>query len=219
VVNSGWSRQALEQAGIAPEKISVVPLAYDPPSEAGHFRRTYPQAFSKERPLRVLFLGQINLRKGLAPLLEAAQILRELPVEFWFVGPRQIAIPRDVAQAPNLRWFGQVPRSHVTRYYRNADLFVFPTFSDGFGLTQLEAQAWQLPIIASRFCGEVVREEENGILLSELTREAIAQALRRCVEAPQLLCKFAGSRIPRVTCGLDSLADRLCALTDSPATP
>ena len=40
--------------------------------------------------MRVLFLGQVNLRKGIARLLEAAQNLRDAPVEFWIVGPVQI---------------------------------------------------------------------------------------------------------------------------------
>jgi glycosyltransferase involved in cell wall biosynthesis len=38
---------------------------------------------------------------------------------------------------------------------------VFPTFSDGFGLTQLEAQAWILPIITTNFCGKLVEDEQN----------------------------------------------------------
>jgi glycosyltransferase involved in cell wall biosynthesis len=46
-------------------------------------------------------------------------------------------------------------------FYERADLFLFPTLSDGFGLTNLEAQAWSLPIVASRFCGEVVRDGVN----------------------------------------------------------
>ena len=40
--------------------------------------------------MRVLFLGQVNLRKGVARLLQAARILRDEPVEFWIVGPVQI---------------------------------------------------------------------------------------------------------------------------------
>ena len=41
--------------------------------------------------MRVLFLGLINLRKGVARLLEAARMLRDEPVEFWMVGPAEIA--------------------------------------------------------------------------------------------------------------------------------
>ncbi len=59
------------------------------------FQRHYPRAFSAERPLRVLFLGQVNLRKGVAQLLEAVRLLSGEHVEFWFVGPMQIRVPRS----------------------------------------------------------------------------------------------------------------------------
>src|SRR6185369_2425234 len=64
VVNSGWSKDALIAEGIAAEKIKVISLAYEAANDAKSFQRQYPESFSAERPLRVLFLGQINLRKG-----------------------------------------------------------------------------------------------------------------------------------------------------------
>lgn len=63
-----------------------------------------------------------------------------------------------------VRWIGSVPRSATAMYYQLADVFLFPTLSDGFGLTQLEAQAWKLPIITSKFCGEVVKDRVNGAI-------------------------------------------------------
>src|SRR5262249_17037601 len=66
VVNSPWSRRLLEEEGVPPQKIRIVPLGLQPPTAAAQFRRTYPQRFTAQRPLRVLFLGQVNLRKGVA---------------------------------------------------------------------------------------------------------------------------------------------------------
>ena len=57
-------------------------------------------------------------------------------------------------------------------------------FSDGFGLTQLEAQAWKLPIMTTKFCGDVVMDGRNGWLLSDITASAISTTLRRCLAAP-----------------------------------
>ena len=187
VVNSHWSRSGLEEEGVGASKISIVSLAYEGSAAAVGFKREYPKLFTPNRPLRVLFLGQINLRKGALPLLNAAKLLREEPLEFWFVGPIQILISPGLQSAPNIKWFGPVARSETARFYREADVFIFPTCSDGFGLTQLEAQAWQLPIIASRFCGEVVRDKTNGILLNEISAEAIANALGSFLVAPERL--------------------------------
>ena len=193
VVNSAWSQQALKEEGIPAEKIRVVPLAYQAPKEAVGFERKYPGAFSAVRPLRVLFLGQVNLRKGVGPLLDAIRLLGGEPVEFWFVGPVQVHIPPDLRHNPSVRWMGAVPHGETAAFYRDADVFLFPTFSDGFGLTQLEAQVWKLPVIASKFCGDVVRDEHDGWILTELSANAIAAAFRRCLAEPSQLQRLAAN--------------------------
>lgn len=188
MVNSGWSKRALQQVGIDQEKIAVVPLAYEPPPAAQHYRRRYPDSFTRDRPLRVLFLGQIILRKGIAAVLAAARRLGKSPVEFWLVGSTELV---QLPESPNVRWVGPVSRDETARYYREADVFLFPTISDGFGLTQLEAQAWKLPVIASRACGDVVKDRLNGFVLPEVTGDAIASALSECLLRPWLLADLA----------------------------
>ena len=184
VVNSVWSQQALVNEGLPAAKIKIIPLAYDEPKPNDGFRRKYPVKFTFSRPLRVLFLGQINLRKGIGPLLDAVRALRGEPIEFLFVGPIQISIPPDLQDDRQVRWVGSVPRSRTAEFYRDADVFAFPTLSDGFGLTQLEAQAWKLPIMTTKFCGAVVMDGRNGWLLSDITASAISTTLRRCLAAP-----------------------------------
>ncbi|MEB3310429.1 MAG: glycosyltransferase family 4 protein [Snowella sp.] len=190
MVNSQWSRQLLEQAGVDPQKLHLIPLVYTPPAIAENWNRIYPVEFNHQRPLRVLFLGQVILRKGIAALLEAIKLLEGYPIEFWIVGPQQITIPPDFQYHDKIHWVAQVNRSKTAYYYQLADVFLFPTHSDGFGLTQLEAQAWQLPIIASSFCGEVVQPDLNGLVLSEITGKAIADSLLSCFHSPQQLAKF-----------------------------
>jgi glycosyltransferase involved in cell wall biosynthesis len=56
-------------------------------------------------------------------------------------------------------------------------LFVFPTLSDGFGVTQLEAMAHGLPVIATRNCGEVVEHGVNGLVVPPRDPEALARAM------------------------------------------
>jgi len=185
IVNSDWSERALQQAGIPTQKIDVIPLAYSPPPSAKDFQRTYPTQFSRDRPLRVLFLGQVILRKGIAALLEAAAQLKDQPIEFWIVGA--VGVERSQISLPSVRWFDSVRRSATDHYYQQADVFLFPTLSDGFGLTQLEAQAWQLPIVASQFCGEVVTDGVNGRVLPQVTGMAIVQILQNLLDDPDQL--------------------------------
>ena len=190
-VNSAWSARLLEQAGIESGKVRIVPLVYEPPLFTKLFTRSYPAAFSVTRPLRVLFLGLVALRKGIAAVLEAISLLSDRPIEFWFVGSQQITIPPQFINHPQVRWIGTVPRSQVQTYYQQADVFLFPTLSDGFGLTQLEAQAWNLPIVASACCGDVVTDKVNGRVVAEVTGQGITDVLLDFLQQPRLLAEMA----------------------------
>jgi glycosyltransferase involved in cell wall biosynthesis len=117
-------------------------------------------------------------------------LLREEPIEFTLVGPIQISVPADLTDRRTIRWIGPVSRENTAQFYSEADIFLFPTFSDGFGLTQLEAQAWQLPIVATQFCGEVVEHGKNGLVLPENSPGAIAEALRGFCADPTRLEKM-----------------------------
>jgi len=216
LVNSHWSQTALTTVGIPRDKITIVPLAYQPPVEAVTFTRQYPSAFTQERPLRVLFLGQIILRKGIAALLEALPYFNQEPIEIWLVGSTELTLPPELCKHHQLRWFGSVPRSQVQDYYQQADIFLFPTHSDGFGITQLEAQAWQLPIIASRHCGKVVKHQQNGLILPEVSGKAIAKALVTCCRQPERLHQWADQTTDMNVYSLNQLAKTLQNLAHAP---
>jgi glycosyltransferase involved in cell wall biosynthesis len=214
IVNSEWSRECLIKEGVTREKIEVIPLVYRENAEClntkdesraetqrrgpGDSNLKSDQALdtrhstlvnfsppsTPKRPLRLLFLGQINLRKGVGRLLDAMRILKNEPVELTLVGPSDLA-PSPWADLSNVRWFGPVPRSNVGRHYSEADAFILPTLSDGFALTQLEAQSHGLPLIASKFCGHVVDDEINGMLLESLEPEDLAKDIRKCAASPE----------------------------------
>src|SRR5262249_42528493 len=155
--NSPWSASLLAKAGVPDEKLRIVPLAYrpDPPAE-NRLRRSYPETFSSGRPLRLLFLCQVNLRKGALELIASMRRLSDATVELLMCGPLELGLQADFSLPANINWVGPVSRSAVEEHYREADLFVLPTHSDGFAITQLEALARHLPIIASCYCGDVV---------------------------------------------------------------
>jgi glycosyltransferase involved in cell wall biosynthesis len=214
VVNSEWSREGLVRGGVPAEKMSVIPLAYEAPeirSQKSEVReaRLYPDRFTHERPLRVLFLGLVNLRKGIARLLEAARILRGEPVEFWMVGPLEIANASTIKDTGRVKWFGPATRKQAPEFYTNADVFILPTLSDGFAITQLEAQAHGLPVIASKNCGNVVENGVNGIILDEPSAACIAHAVRDCITSPDRLEKLAAESCVRDEFTIEALAQRL----------
>ncbi len=191
VVNSEWSRKCLMDADVEAAKIRIVPLAFESDENTRAVgTKQYPQAFSPDRPLRVLFLGQVNLRKGMGEIFQSLRTLRNAPLEIWFAGPEQLIVPEEFRQDPRIKWLGTVPRMRAHEFYRDADVFLFPTHSDGFGLTQLEAQNSGLPVIASRFCGSVVRHGINGLVIPDVSAVEITRALQWCLAHPAGLAEM-----------------------------
>lgn len=183
VVNSDWSRRAIRESGVSDAKISVVPLSYVPAASAdpGPGERLWTPKDAATRKLRVLYLSTLCLRKGVQYLVEAARKLGDAPVEFTLAGPSAIAL--DSVDLPaNCTYVGPVPRVDVARVWRTHDVYILPTLSDGFAITQLEAMAHGLPVIASRYCGDVVEHESSGLLIDAGSSAAIEQAIRRIVD-------------------------------------
>jgi glycosyltransferase involved in cell wall biosynthesis len=149
VVNSEWSRQALARVGVGADKVRVLPLAYEPDGAAAAPPRVFPDRFTAERPLRLLFVGSVSVVKGVAALLEAMLLMRDQPVVLRLVGEPSMVIPEPLASLESVELSGAVPRGDISRFYAGSDILVFPSHSDGFGIVQIEAQAAGLPIIAS----------------------------------------------------------------------
>ena len=192
-VNSEWAKAGLIKAGIDGDKIRIVPLSYDGQVIQG--TRSFPKEFDRKRPLRVLFLGSLIVRKGIAELLDTIRIMRGRPVEFDLVGPAGIEFPADIRHDPQVRIHGPVARGEVGRHYAGADVFILPSLSDGFGLTQIEALAHGLPTIASRHCGEVVESGTNGLLIDPVSGATIAAALSSCLDEPARLEAWARAAV------------------------
>jgi glycosyltransferase involved in cell wall biosynthesis len=188
VVNSEFCRQTLISQGVAPEKLVIIPLCYEP--EAGKVPKPGPTTLNLQlstAPLRVLFLGQVILRKGIQYLLEAARLLERENIRFDIVGPIGIT-PQAMASAPrNVVFHGRATRDQAAGWYRKADLFVLPTISDGFAITQLEAMAHGLPVVATPCCGNVVSDGVDGFLVRPYDAEALAKALLRYLAGSELL--------------------------------
>ncbi len=174
LVNSEWSRKALVEQGVPERKLVVVPLAYEAPPLEGSPEAPAPG------PLRVLWLGQVNLRKGIPYLVEAAKKLPPRDFEFVIAGPLGIRAEAVATAPPNMRFVGRVHRAELAAHYRNSDVFVLPTVSDGFAITQLEAMAHGLPVIATPNCGSVVEPGVDGLIVEARNAEALAAALEWC---------------------------------------
>jgi glycosyltransferase involved in cell wall biosynthesis len=203
VVNSAWSRRGLVELGVAEGKIATVPLAFEAETGPPPARPARP-----DRPLTVLWLGQVVLRKGFPYLVEAARRLAR--IRFVVAGPLGITDQAIATLPPNVTLLGRVFRAQARRLYQDSDVFVLPTMSDGFAITQLEAMSFGLPVIATPNCGEVVIDGQNGLIVPAGDSERLAEAIARLDQDRSLLeaLGLAAAMRPREFT-LDHYADRL----------
>jgi glycosyltransferase involved in cell wall biosynthesis len=168
IVNSAWSKSALIQQGVSADKIRVCPLAYKPSGTPAR------QQYRRQSRLRVLWLGTLCLRKGIVYAVEAARRLEGQPIDFTFAGPIDVRLP---ALPANSKYIGKISRSGIGALYSSHDIFIIPTLSDGFAMTQLEAMAHGLPVIATPHCGEVVEHGINGLIVPARDSRSLAEAI------------------------------------------
>lgn len=208
LVNSEWSRQATIQQGVPAGKIIVVPLAIDL-----HLMEA-PQPVEPEGVLKVLWVGNVILSKGIQYLVQAAHMLRKESIEFLLAGP--IGIEEKIVRTfpPNIRILGRITRDRLSQIYRQAHVFVLPTISDGFAVTQLEAMAHGLPVVTTPNCGQVVTDQLDGLVVPARDSSALADALAHLNSNRHLVHEM--SRQARKTVGaydLPSNAGLICNLT------
>jgi len=151
------------------------------------YGRSQVSSFTKDKPLRVLFLGQVILRKGIQYLIEAARLLEKEAIHFDIVGSIGISEEAVASATSNMTFHGPVSRDRTDEFYRAVDLFVLPTLSDGFALTQLEAMAHGLPVIATPNCGEVVSDQVDGLIIPASDSNALAEAFQLLIQDPEKL--------------------------------
>lgn len=194
VVNSKFSRQALLQQGVPAEKLAVIPLCF----ETGEANRKSEIVNRKSpAPLRVLFLGQVILRKGIQYLLAAAHQLEKENIHFDIVGPIGISETALKTAPSNVTFHGRTSRDQAANWYRQSDVFVLPTLSDGFALTQLEAMAHGLPVIATPNCGAVVTDGADGFIVTPRDADALAQTFRLYLAQPDLLAAHSAAALEK----------------------
>ena len=171
-----------------------------------------PRARSSEDPFRVYYIGQLYPWKGVDLLVESMQLVPG--VELVIVGglPPEPDLDRvrDLAQrldlSERIRFRGFLPPPEVAEERRNADAFVIPLLDSTTArhftspLKLFEAMASGRPIVASDLPSlrEVLRHEENALLVAAGDAKALASALKRLADEPETGARLAARAVEDV---------------------
>ena len=190
-----FREEVCDRLGTAPSRFTLVPGAVD--------TATFHPAPGQRPPgsLRILYHGRVDRRKGVLDFIKALHRL-DRPDLAWRatisgIGPdlepaRALAAERGLG-ADRLGFLGYVAYDAAPEVYRAHDLFVSPTYSEGFSNTILEAMASGLPVLSCRAVGvtDCLRHGENGLLIEPGDLAAQAEALERLLTDAALRTRLA----------------------------
>jgi alpha-maltose-1-phosphate synthase len=180
---SDFVRQSFEEEGIPAARIFTVPYGMTLPTAP-------PRRKTGDGTFRVLYVGQISVRKGLRYLLEAFAQFDHPKKELCIVGPMTpdsgIA---EVALPPGTRFLGVLKGEELTQAYQSATVFVLPTLEEGLSLVLGEAMSFGLPLITTEQSGgsNLFSDGRQGFIVPSGSGAAIAGKL-------QMLADDAGLR-------------------------
>lgn len=123
----------------------------------------------------VIYVGHVKRKKGICEIIEAACKIKD--VVFHLVGPVSDEIAA-LSIPPNVICYGRKDHEEVIEMMKKADVFLFPSYTEGFSMVMLEAMAVGLPIIASNVgSNEEMIESKGGVIISPMSSDEIIQAM------------------------------------------
>jgi len=149
IVTSPWTRRRLGDYGVAPERVAVVEPGVD---------RGPPSTRKPASTLRLLTVATVTARKGHSVLIEALAQLQHLDWSLCCVGSLDLdpqcaeALRSQIARAglaDRVSLLGELGPDRVRARYLDADLFVLPSYLEGYGMALAEALAHGLPIVST----------------------------------------------------------------------
>jgi glycosyltransferase involved in cell wall biosynthesis len=208
VVGSQFAvRQAGASLGVPAEQFSVVPYGVDRRFE----RRERPAGLAARLGLGagpvVLYLGGLKPRKNLSGMLAIwREVVRERPAARLVVagsGPLRGSLEREAARLDLSRsvvFTGFVPEAEKVDQYNLADVLLFPSSMEGFGLSVAEAMSCAIPVVTSDrgSLPELVVDGEGGFVCDPARSASFTRALLTLLDDPLLRRKFGAANRERI---------------------
>ncbi len=203
IADSESTRQdAIRLLRLSPAKIYTVPLGVSPafhPVLDAYRLEVVRQRYSLPEHF-ILYVGLVEPRKNLPMLLRAYQRLQEqlrlqaspelIPLvivgRFGWQIEQVFELVEALAIKEKVHFSGYIPAEDLPIVYNLADVFVYPSLYEGFGLPPLEAMACGTPVITTAVSSMPEHVGEAGILIPPQDERALFQALLTILQDPDL---------------------------------
>jgi glycosyltransferase involved in cell wall biosynthesis len=175
IVASDFSIKALYHNNVNSRDICKVPYGVN-----HNVFKKIKSKHDNNNKIKILFIGEINQRKGIKQILEAAKILSDQNFEFNLIGlgmSNHSELYKPYKEYVN--FLGLVSFETLLCQLKSSDVFIFPSLGEGFGLVLLEALSSGLPVICSRNCAgpDLIQDGKNGFLIDAGDTNALVDKL------------------------------------------
>ena len=199
--SASFARAVHDRLGTPMERFTVVPGAVD----VGRFRpRPGREVGAVSDPPTLLYHGRVDRRKGVLDLLDAVAILRQrgraVRLAVSGIGPDVEAVQARLAElelADAVDVLGVAGYEEAPARYHLGDVFVSPTYQEGFSNTLLEAMASGLPIVSCEVVGVVdcLEDGRDALLVPPRAPDALADAVGRLLDDADLRRQLAATAL------------------------
>jgi len=165
--------------------VEIIPYGFPQTAK----QRTYRTAIKGR--MKVLFVGQLSQRKGIANLFTAVQGLRH-QIDLTIVG-QKVGVsckPLDL-ELRRHRWYPSLPHHDILALMQENDVLIFPSLFEGFGLVISESMSQGTPVITTeRTAGpDFIEHGNNGWLIEAGSTDSLQSILEKLLSNPELLAE------------------------------
>lgn len=173
-----------------------------------------PRAPGEARPFCIASIGRLHPAKGQDDLIRAVERLvnergRDLSLRLIGDGPHRAELEALAASAglgKRVTFLGSLSEEQIKAELKTADAFVLATHAEALGVVFMEAMASGVPTIGTRVGGvpEIITDGEDGLLVAPRDVEALAGAIERLIDEPELAQRLAERGREKIVAKFDS---------------
>ncbi|MFA0834453.1 MAG: glycosyltransferase family 4 protein [Methanobacterium formicicum] len=191
-VSQKTREDCVKHLNMSPDKITVIPNGYNPIYHPMDNRDEVRKYMKDKYNLNqyILFVGRVEARKNIIPVIRTLHEIKKsgLPHKLVIIGGMGWEHEKVLQEIEKLNlndqviFPGYISVEDLVRFYNAADLFVYLSFYEGFGLPPLEAMACGTPVITSNTSSLPEVVGDAGVMVDPLDEEALTSSMH------QILC-------------------------------
>lgn len=196
-VPSTASRQSFLDRGFAKDKVVVLPYGVD-------LERFHPQGEPASDSFNILFVGGVNLRKGIPYLLQAYQAIKHPKKSLTIAGIGEESVLQAMRLkgllTPEITLLGHVPQPDLKNLMSRSHVLVLPSIEEGLALVMAQSMASGCPVLATHPTGasNLFSDGEEGFIVESRDSQVLVDRMQRLIDDPALSRRMREAAVAKV---------------------